>query len=301
MIKGFSQYLVEEVSKEIVCTLGKFNPPTIAHEKLLEKVAELSKGKQYRIYSSKVEDPKKNPICFTEKVKFIRKMFPRHARSIMADADVGNHLHLCAKLHEQGFTKVTLVVEHSKVEQVQALLKHYNGRTLQEGGSFSFDNGVNVVGFDDADASSIKLHEAAAVNDLELFSKSLPESFLETKELFNAVRTGMGLRESKTFRKHIQLEPISERREAYINGEIFNIGDQVVIKESSEIGTVAQRGSNFLVVTMSNGNKVRKWLNGVELLEKKAPTELSELSSQKVIEYDRSAPGKPISKIRSKS
>jgi len=110
----------------------------------------------------------------------------------------------------------------------------------------------------------------------------------------------MGLRESKSFRKHIQLEPISERREAYVSGEIFNVGDEVVIKESSEVGVVSQRGSNYLVVALANGNKVRKWLNGVELLEKQE-SNVSEISSQKVIDYDRSAPGKPISRIRSKS
>jgi hypothetical protein len=83
-----------------------------------------------------------------------------------------------------------------------------------------------------------------------------------------------------------------------VSGEIFNIGDQVVIKESSEVGTVCQRGPNYLVVTMGNGNKVRKWLNGVELLEKSA---VEEISSHKLIDYDRASPGKPISKIRSKS
>ena len=300
MIKSFGQFVAESAGKEIVCVLGRFNPPTTAHEQLLEKVAELAKGKQYRIYPSKLEDPKKNPICFTEKVKFIRKMFPRHARSIMADADISNHLHMCAKLHEQGFTKVTVVVENSKVDEVTALLKHYNGRTLKEGGSFNFGNEVTVIGHEDADSSSTKLREAASVNDLEVFSKYLPESFTETTELFNAVRLGMGLRESKSFRKHIQLEPISERREAYVSGEIFNVGDEVVIKESSEVGVVSQRGSNYLVVALANGNKVRKWLNGVELLEKQE-SNVSEISSQKVIDYDRSAPGKPISRIRSKS
>ena len=300
-MKSFSQFVAECTGKEVVCVLGRFNPPTAAHGELLEKVADLAKGKQYRIYSSKSEDPKKNPIVFTEKVKFIRKMFPRHARSIMADDNISNHLHLCAKLHEQGFTKVTLVVENSKVQEIETLLKHYTGRVLKEGGSFNFENGVTVLGAEDADSASIKLREAAAVNDLEVFSKYLPEGFTENKELFNAVRTGMGLRESKTFRKHIQLEPISDRREAYVSGEIFNVGDQVVIKESSEVGIVSQRGSNYLVVAMSNGNKVRKWLNGVELLEKQQPVQVTEVSSQKVIDYDRSAPGKPISKIRSKS
>jgi hypothetical protein len=299
VIKSFGQFLSESAQKEVVCVLSRFNPPTAAHEKLLEAAADLASGKTYRIYSSKAEDPKKNPLVFSEKVKYVRKMFPRHARAIMADSDVGNYLHLCSKLYSQGFSKVTLIVEQSKLDETRTLLKNYNGRPLKEGGFFNFENGVQLVAITDSvEMSSMKLLEAASINDLEVFSKSLPESFLEVKEMFNAVRTGLGLRETKNFRKHIQLEPISDRREAYVSGEIFNIGDQVVIKESSEVGTVCQRGSNYLVVTMGNGNKVRKWLNGVELLEKST---VEEISSHKLIDYDHASPGKPISKIRSKS
>ncbi|BCV00628.1 MAG: hypothetical protein CM15mV36_1180 [Caudoviricetes sp.] len=47
----------------ISITFGRFNPPTIGHEKLLDKVAREAKasGGAYRIYPSRTEDPKKNP------------------------------------------------------------------------------------------------------------------------------------------------------------------------------------------------------------------------------------------------
>lgn len=301
MIKSFSQFVAEDVTREVVFTFGKFNPPSLGHEKLIEKAAELSKGKAFRVYASQVEDTKKNPLSLTEKVKFMRKMFPRHARSIMADADVKNVLNVCSKLYEQGFNRVTLVVSEDRVEEFKTLLSAYNGKSLRDGGFYNFKEGVSVIGgvAQDPDSiSSATLCEAAAAGDLELFSKGLPVALEEKRELFNAVRTGMGLKETHNFRKHIKLESVSAMREAYVSGEIFNVGDEVVIKESSEVGMIERRGSNYLVVAMHDGRRVRKWLNGVELVEKNVPAPVQEVSSQRVITYDNSKPGIPISKIR---
>ena len=304
MIKSFSQFVAEDAAKEVVFTFAKFNPPSTSHEKLIEKAAEIAKGKAFRVYSSQTEDTKKNPLNLTEKVKFMRKMFPRHARSIMADGDLKNALQVCSRLYEQGFNKVTIVVSEDRAEEFKTLLSAYNGKPLRDGGFFNFKEGVSVVVGISQDPdliASATLCEAAAAGDLELFSKGLPVALEEKRELFNAVRTGMGLKETHNFRKHIQLESVSEMREAYVNGEIFNVGDDVVIKESSEVGKIERRGSNYLVVAMHDGRRVRKWLNGVELVEKNVPAPVQEVSSQKIISYDTtSKPGIPISKLRKK-
>jgi len=300
MMKSFSQFVTETAAKEIVCVFGRFNPPTTAHEKLLDEAAKIAGKGQYRVYASKAEDKSTNPVCFAEKVKYVRKMFPRHARAVMSDSDIGNHLQLCSKLHEQGFTKVTLVVSEDKLEETSALMRHYNGRALTEGKAFNFPHPIRVVSTGESDPDAVasqKLNESAAANNLEVFSKGLPATFTETKELFNAVRAGMGLKESKTFRKHIQLETVSERREAYIKGEIFNLGDDVVLTESNEVGKICLRGANYLLVSLADGRKVRRWLNGVELVEKLTP-DVIELDSTPIIECISTGPGKSISKIR---
>jgi hypothetical protein len=272
-MKSFSQYVVEETSKEVVFTFGRFNPPTIGHEKLLDKVASVAKGRVYRIYASHSTDPKKNPLPYPEKIKWMRKMFPRHARSIVED-DANNVFEICSKLYKQGFTKVTMVAGGERVPEFDALLNKYNGQKLQKG-FFNFKDGVTVVsaGERDPDAEGVtgmsasKMRAAASANDLELFSKGLPSSFKGVENLFNAVRSGMGLKESRNFRKHIQLESVGQRREAYVNGDLFKIGDQVVVKESEEVGKITHCGSNYLIVEFADGTKHRKWLNAVELLK----------------------------------
>jgi len=75
----------------------------------------------------------------------------------------------------------------------------------------------------------------------------------------------MGLKESYDYRSHIQLESVSEKREEYVNGELYKEGDLVVVKENDQIGTVLFCGSNYVLVEM-NGGKYRKWINDIERL-----------------------------------
>ena len=104
-MKKFSEFLSEAASpKAIVFAFGRFNPPTNGHEKLMDKVASVSKGGTYRIYPSQSTDPKKNPLTFDEKVKFMRKMFPKHARSIIADKSVKTAIDVVSKLYDEGYT-----------------------------------------------------------------------------------------------------------------------------------------------------------------------------------------------------
>lgn len=273
-MKSFAQYLFEDAAKEVVFTFGRFNPPTIGHEKLLDKVASIARGKPYRIYASHSVDKKKNPLPYSEKIKWMRKMFPRHARSIIDD-EVNDVFQICSKLYSQGFTKVTMVAGGERVPEFDALLNKYNGQKLRDS-FFNFKGGIEVVsaGERDPDAEGVtgmsasKMRAAASANDLDLFSKGLPSSFSKDAEgLFNSVRTGMGLKESRNFRKHIQLKSVSETREAYVNGDLFNVGDTVVVKESEEVGKIVQCGPNYLIVEFADGSKHRKWLNSVEVLK----------------------------------
>ena len=113
-VNSFKAYLKED-SGEVVFAFGRFNPPTIGHEKLMDAVKKLARGSQYRIYPSQSQDPKKNPLDFKLKVKFLRKMFPKHARSIMADKGVRTAFDAIVKLYDQGNTTVTMNAGENRV------------------------------------------------------------------------------------------------------------------------------------------------------------------------------------------
>ena len=270
-IKSFSDYLTEN-TKEITFVFGRFNPPTIGHEKLFDALKKQSRGGNYRIYASHSNDAKNNPLQFKDKIKFLRKMFPKHARNIMADKDVRTVLDIAVKLYDQGFTKVSMVAGSDRVREFDILLNKYNGKDARHG-FYNFKGAINVIsaGERDPDAegatgmSASRMRMAAQLNDLAGFAKGVPAS-ANVNDLFNAVRKGMGLKLENTFRQHVDLPVVSQRREEYVGGELFKEGDIVNIKESNTIGEIIVCGSNYVIVESDIGKK-RYWLDAIELSE----------------------------------
>ncbi len=273
-ISSFKRFLVEE-EKTIFFTFGRLNPATVAHGMLMDTLAEKAGGNPYRVFLSQSQDSKKNPLDYATKIKFTRKMFPRHSRAIMLNKKIINIFDVATTLFEEGFKNITMVVGSDRVNEFSVLLKKYNGVKARHG-FYNFSK-INVVsaGERDPDAddmsgvSASRQRKFAADNDFVGFSQGLPKkvSNADAKDLFNAVRNGMGLKESKEFRKPVSFKPVSEQREQYIKGNMFKIGDTVEIVESGDVATIMHLGSNYLVVEM-NGNRLRKWITDVKLVEK---------------------------------
>jgi len=291
--KSFSEYL-SEAKGEMTFVFGRFNPPTTGHEKLFDKLKKVSGG-SYRIYASKSQDPKKNPLGFKEKVKFMRKMFPKHARNIMADPDVRTVIDIAVKLYEQGFTKISMVAGSDRVKEFDTLLNKYNGVKARHG-FYNFEEKIQVIsaGQRDPDAEGVtgmsasKLRAFVAAGDLQGFadnSLEIPGDGIQT--LYYAIRKGMGLKK-ESFRKHVELEPVSEKREKFVEGNLFNPGDEVVLKDSDQVGIIERCGTNFLVVEFGQWKK-RVWLDQVELVEKCGGGDMGtkELTAQ----YKKDTPG----------
>ena len=269
-MKSFKDYLVEE-TKLVTFAFGRFNPPSIGHEKVFDAVKKLSRGGVYRIYASKTNDKKKNPLIFKDKIKFMRKMFPKHARNIMADADVRTVFDIAVKLYDQGFTKVQMVVGSDRVREFDTLLNKYNGVKGRHG-FYEFEGTINVLSAgerdpDDENAagmSASKLRQYALDGDRKQFAFGIGTDVASlANDLYNAVRKGMGLKEQTEFKNHVQLET-TQAREQFVAGK-FQVGEQVIIKETDIVATIVRRGSNYLIVE-SNGQIMRKWIDAVEAI-----------------------------------
>ena len=281
MINSFSQYLVEE-EKTIYFTFGRMNPPTAGHEMLLNKLAAAAGRNQYRIYLSKSNDPKKNPLQYNEKVKFARKMFPKHARQIIKDSQINSIMDIATRLYNDGFVNVVMAVDGPRSRQFDILLNKYNGKEAKHGFyNFKSIKFINVGERNDASAdidgvSATKQRKAAQDNDFVAFSQGLPKSTSnkDARDLFNAVRRGMGLKEAKEFKNHIQLEPVSEIREAYVKDGIFQQGDEVVMLKTERVGKIKYLGANYVIVE-SKGETWRCWLNDITKVDPDATIDWS--------------------------
>ena len=277
MIGSFKQYLVEE-EKTVFFSFGRMNPPTIGHEKLLDKLASTAGKNPYRLYLSQSSDNNKNPLEYKDKVKFVRKMFPRHARNVLMNNKIKTAIDVAVSLYDEGFRRIIMVVGSDRVREFDALLNNYNGKKARHGFYNFMDIKVVSAGERDPDAEGVegmsasKMRAAASENDFTTFVQGLPKAFSnsDSKALFNAVRKGMGLKEATDYRKHVQLDPVSDIRESYVDGKLFEVGDEVVIKENGEIGKVKRLGTNYVIIE-SKSNEYRKWLDAVEKVEEKYP------------------------------
>ena len=268
MINSFSQYLVEE-EKVVYFTFGKMNPPTVEHGKLLEKVAAEAGRNPYKVFLSQAQNESKDPLTYSEKVKYVRKMFPKHARQVLINKKIVSPHHALAELYEQGYRKVVMVVGSDRVNEFEHRLNMYNGKEGRHG-FYNFKEGVKVISAEqkDVDSNNRQL-QLVQENNFTAFSQALPSNVTtkDARRLFNDVRRGMGLTEERNFKNHLQLQPVSETRESFVNGELFDLGEQVIIKDTDEVGIITVLGSNYVIVETSEGKRTRKWLDAVEKVE----------------------------------
>jgi hypothetical protein len=275
VINSFKSYLVEE-KKTLYFVWGRMNPPTAGHEKLLDFLKQKAGNNPYRIYLTQSEDSNKNPIPYVDKVKFARKGFPQYARQIVLDKNIRTIFDALTSFYNEGFTDIVIVAGEDRIREYQVTLPKYNGKKARHG-FYNFKS-IQVLNAGKRDpesqgvegVSGTKLRQYVKDNDFTKFSQYMPKrlSNADTKAVFNAVRKGLGLKESTDFARHIQLEPVSDIRESYINGKLFNEGDTVVVKETGELATIKTLGSNYVIVETPNGT-YRKWLDAVEKVDDK--------------------------------
>ena len=278
MINSFSQFLVEE-EKVAYFAFGRMNPPTIGHGKLMDKLSSTAGRNPYFLYLSQSNDKKDNPLEYTSKVKYIRKMFPKHARQVLVNKKVKTPFDALTDLYDRGYRKIVMIAGSDRLDEYKVRLNNYNGKKGKHG-FYNFPDGIQIVSAGQRDpdakgakgASGTKQRGYASDNNFTSFSQGLPDKMSNTdaKKLFNDIRKGMGLKEETEFRNSIQLEPISDIREKYINGELFNEGDMVEVKESGEKGIVIYKGSNYLIVEKEDGSAMRKWLDSVKMYQAKS-------------------------------
>lgn len=273
-----------EAKGQIVFAFGRFNPPTTGHEKLISKVAQVSGSSPYRIYPSFSQNPKKDPLPHTLKVAYMRKMFPKHARSIVADKDAKTAINVAVKLYDEGFRDLVMVAGSDRVKEFSSLLKTYNGVEGKRHGFYKFDR-IDVVsaGERDPDAEGVegmsasKMRAAAVEGDFDSFQQGLPKGFRDAKKLYNDVRKYMGIREERHMGEMDEHEAV---RDAYLTGKIWNVGD--IVEAKGITGKVIRKGTNYIAFHDEEGKVHKAWLHEVKFedLPSDAKTKLYKLYSK---------------------
>ncbi len=280
----------EEELPPLTVVFGRFNPPTVGHEKLLKSAKRISAGGDVKIYPSRTQDPKKNPLDPDNKVSFMKKMFPEFEENIINDKDMKSIFDVLINANEDGYTSVNIVVGSDRQAEFENLAQKYNGDL------YNFDL-IRVVsaGVRDADAEGVegmsasKMRKAVLDDDFKSFRRGTPKTLddADTQALFNAVRQGMGAKKSKVKKESYSLWEIAPKydmknlRENYVNGKIFRIGDNVQNLNTGLVGEVMRRGTNHLICVTEEGYMFKSWIK-----------DLMEYTEVKMDRMYRS-PGKP--------
>ena len=268
---GFKDLMIEG-SGLIVISFGRFNPPTIGHEKVIEKVKEVAGTAPFRIYPSHSTGDK-DPLPHAKKIAYMRKMFPKYKRNIVADKEAKTVIHIAEKLYKEGFTDLIMVAGSDRVKEFDTLLQRYNGKPDRKGKIIYDFNSLKVVnaGQRDPDAEGVtgmsasKMRKAAADGDFDSFKMGIPNTIKDTekKKLYLDVRKHMGIRERRDMG---EMNTFEELRDKYLVGKIWKTGD--LVEANGYTGKVVNRGTNYLSFADEDGKIHKVWLHEISIDER---------------------------------
>ena len=185
---------VEDETLTIV--FGRFNPPTSGHEKLLGAARKAAAGGDLKIYPSRSQDDKKNPLDPDMKISYMKKLFPDYEEEIINDGDMRSIFDVLTTA-DQDYENVNIVVGADRQSEFENLANKYN-KDL-----YDFEN-IRVIsaGVRDSDAEGVegmsasKMRKAVADDDFDAFKKGMPKAVKggDAEAVFNAVRSGMKIK-----------------------------------------------------------------------------------------------------------
>lgn len=228
-------------------------------------------------------------ILFNEEktVKLARKILPKFGRNILYLNLQENFLNVFHEIyHKRQYRSIDLLFE----SDLYARLIENNGNPANDDLFFLFEE----INMDSAKKSStvkpiknykdsiideqIRIHEIVKEDtqiDKYFIERVVnPDLITQSIQLYNEYRTLVELepidKSTLIQRPDINIKPISEKRESYVSGNLFSIGDNVKIKGdlSNKEYIVEYLGPNYVSLRKKYSRKnkkrlIKKWINDV--------------------------------------
>lgn len=188
--------------KTVVIAFGRFNPPTIGHQKLVNFVASEARrlGADVVIFPSVSQDAKKNPIPFRDKVRFLKLLFPQ--MNFSEATNVKTPIDALFVLSKMGYKEVILASGSDRVTEYLRFEKYCRPKKspgfdaakhidLQSYKVVEIPRSIDVTSdYGNAGTmSATMLRDAAMRNDFESYAKGTPTKNAGlAKQIFNSVR-----------------------------------------------------------------------------------------------------------------
>ena len=213
-------FLKEDGRATAVFAFGRFNPPTIGHQKLIELVQAQAKkvnGKGF-IFLSHSQNAKRDPLSFDQKLAYLQTLINDPDLEI-GHSEANTVIKALQVIQAQGRTRVIMVAGSDRVMEFDKLLKQYNGKPDQKGNElYNFDF-VDVISAGERDpdaegvsgASASKAREFAQNDDFANFSKIVMGG-TKSKTIYQMIQNAMGVKvamnNEKLYTEQMKEEPI---------------------------------------------------------------------------------------------
>ena len=255
-------------SDTVTVAFGRFNPPTIGHEKLMKAADKVAMGGPLKIYPSRTQDAKKNPLDPDMKISFMKKLFPDYEENIINDGEMKSIFNVLIAADEEGYDNVNIVVGADRQAEFENLATKYNGEL------YNFkDIRVVSAGIRDADAEGVegmsasKMRKAVVDGNFKAFKSGTPKNIKDddVQSIFNAVRSGMKLKKTSVTELW-QIAPKYDARglrEQYVTGKLYRIGDMIENLNTGLIGKIIRRGTNHLICVTEENHMFKSWIRDV--------------------------------------
>ena len=191
-------FLKEDDRSTAVFAFGRFNPPTIGHQKLLGKVLDVTQdlnAKGY-IFLSQKQNNKTDPLTFKEKQDYIRMFYPNLS---IGDAGVKTIIQALQKIQSEGRTRIVMIAGSDRVQEFEKLLNQYNGKPDKAGNElYKFDK-IDVISAGERDPDQEGASGASASKARDLANKGQEHEFSKIilggdtgKKLYDIIQDRLG-------------------------------------------------------------------------------------------------------------
>jgi len=216
--------LQEDNRATAVFAFGRFNPPTIGHQKLVEKVQSVARqvdGKGF-IFLTHTQNNKTDPLSYQEKQAYIKSQINDPNLEI-GHPEANTFIKVLQVIQAQGRTKIIMIAGDDRVMQFQKLINQYNGIPDKQGNElYKFDDAQVVsAGQRDPDAEDVtgasasKARDWAAKGQWHEFSK-IAMGGDESEILYNKIQDALGVQVAENNKK-LYNEEVKEKPIVYID------------------------------------------------------------------------------------
>lgn len=268
----------------ITLVFGRFNPPTVGHKKLLDAASSISGDGDLKIYPSRSNDPKKNPLEPGAKTELMKKMFPDHEEAIVNDESVKTIFDALELASADGYSNVKIVVGSDRVAEFDNLAQKYNGELYDFEEIETISAGERDEDSDDVSGmSASKMRKAAVEDDFDIFRTGIPDNIDDktAKQIMNTVRKAMRVEEGWSLWQIAPKFDWKNLREQYVTHQIFKINETVENLNTGLVGRIVRRGTNYLICVTENNVMFKSWIR-----------DLAEYTETHMARKER-VPGKP--------